>query len=41
MYKSLNEDKKKEVGNYKKHIEEAQENLRVTLGENEKLRETN
>ena len=41
LYNNLKEESNKEVGEYKKNLEEAQENLRVALTENEKLRETN
>ena len=41
MYKVLKEEKRAGGNESKKELEEAQENLRVALTENEKLRETN
>ena len=39
--KKLKDESNNELGEFKKNLEEAQENLRVALVENEKLRETN
>ena len=41
LYEKLKDESKNELGEFKKNLEEAQENLRVALVENEKLRETN
>ena len=41
MYKSMKEEAKVQVSECKKELAEAQENLRVALTENEKLRESN
>ena len=41
MYTSMKEETKKNVGDCMKELLEAQENLRVALAENEKLKETN